>query len=350
MSKRFARTLLHWYAGNRRNLPWVGVRNPYLVWLSEMILQQTRVEQGIPYYERFIKAYPTVHKLAAADPEEVMKMWEGLGYYSRARNLHAAAKQVVAAGGKFPTTLEGLKNLKGVGPYSAAAIMSYAYNAPHAVVDANVVRILARIYNIQLPFQASEGKKAFTEKANALLDAKEPANFNQAMMDLGALVCTPRDPKCGICPFRRECHAAKQDATDLLPVKTIKAARKKRYFHFLVIRQGAYTYIMQRKEQDIWNALWQFPLIETPRSLTAKSVLKSEVYAALTVKKEITGIAGPFKQLLTHREIICTFFIIDVAGNISYAKKGWKKVKTTELKKYAFPGAIRTFLQRNVYF
>ena len=252
----FTTTILEWFKENGRALPWRETRDPYAIWLSEIILQQTRIEQGRPYWERFMKRWPTVEALAHATEDEVLREWQGLGYYSRARNLHTAAQPIVERGG-FPTTLEGIKALKGVGDYTAAAIGSIAFNLPAAVVDGNVYRVLARHYNIETPINTTEGKKEFTQLAQSLLPPQEASAFNQAMMDFGATQCTPSSPNCPSCPLAESCVALREGRIDELPVKQRTLKVKERQLTYIYIRCNGYTAIHRRPAGDIWQGLYE---------------------------------------------------------------------------------------------
>ena len=259
----FAETLLRWYGENGRDLPWRRTRDPYAIWLSEIILQQTRIAQGMAYWERFMARFPSVDDLAAASEDEVLRLWEGLGYYSRARNLHAAAKQIVSLGG-FPTTLEGIRALKGVGDYTAAAIGSIAFDLPAAVVDGNVYRVLARYYGIATPVGTTQAKKEFTALAQALLPEDKAAAFNQAMMDFGAIQCTPAAPDCSVCPLAPHCDALRTGRIGLLPVKKAPIPVKTRLLDYIYIRCNGFTAIRRRGPGDIWQGLWEPLCYERP--------------------------------------------------------------------------------------
>jgi A/G-specific adenine glycosylase len=259
----FAETLLRWYGENGRDLPWRRTRDPYAIWLSEIILQQTRIAQGMAYWERFMARFPSVDDLAAASEDEVLRLWEGLGYYSRARNLHAAAKQIVSLGG-FPTTLEGIRALKGVGDYTAAAIGSIAFDLPAAVVDGNVYRALARYYGIATPVGTTQAKKEFTALAQALLPEDRAAAFNQAMMDFGAIQCTPAAPDCSVCPLAPHCDALRTGRIGLLPVKKAPTPVKTRLLDYIYIRCNGFTAIRRRGPGDIWQGLWEPLCYERP--------------------------------------------------------------------------------------
>ena len=252
----FTVAILEWFRENGRVLPWRETRDPYAIWLSEIILQQTRIEQGKPYWERFMKRWPTVEALAQASEDEVLREWQGLGYYSRARNLHEAAKQIVEMGG-FPKTLESIKRLKGVGDYTAAAIGSIAFNLPAAVVDGNVYRVLARHYGIETPINTTEGKKEFTALASSLLPANEASAFNQAMMDFGAIQCTPVNPQCAVCPLQETCVALHDGKTASLPVKRKTLKVQERHLVYIYVRHQGKTAIHRRAAGDIWQGLYE---------------------------------------------------------------------------------------------
>jgi A/G-specific adenine glycosylase len=273
--QHFPGLLLRWnQTENKRQMPWKGEQDPYKIWLSETILQQTRVEQGLKYYERFIKDLPTIRDLAAAPEQQVFKLWEGLGYYSRCRNLIATAKDIVQnMDGLFPTSYEGVLALKGVGPYTAAAITSFAYNAPYAVLDGNVFRVLSRIFNIELPIDSAGGKKLFKSLAQGLLPVDQAGTYNQALMDFGATICKPL-PECARCFFNRHCKAFLLNKQAALPVKEKKAAVRHRWFHYFVLEQGGSVAIGQRTAKDIWQGLYELILIESDRQLQKLDALQ----------------------------------------------------------------------------
>jgi A/G-specific adenine glycosylase len=253
--KSFSQKLLKWHQMNPRDMPWKKTRDAYKIWLSEIILQQTRVEQGTPYYKKLIKCFPTLQHLANANEDEVMSAWQGLGYYTRARNLRAAAKQIMNEyAGRFPSSYEEILMLKGVGTYTAAAISSFAFDLPYAVVDGNVFRVLSRIFDVRKPVDSAEGKKVFTALANDLLDKENPAAYNQAIMNFGAMVCLPVNPVCNECIFRRSCFAFTHQQVAELPVKSKKNAVRIRWFNFLVLEDGDKVLIEKRKEKDIWKS------------------------------------------------------------------------------------------------
>ena len=271
----FAESLLRWYGENGRDLPWRRTRDPYAIWLSEIILQQTRIAQGMAYWERFMARFPSVNDLAAASEDEVLRLWEGLGYYSRARNLHTAAKQIVSLGG-FPTTLEGIRALKGVGDYTAAAIGSIAFDLPAAVVDGNVYRVLARYYGIATPVGTTQAKKEFTALAQALLPEDKAAAFNQAMMDFGAIQCTPAAPDCSVCPLAPHCDALRTGRIGLLPVKKAPIPVKTRLLDYIYIRCNGFTAIRRRGPGDIWQGLWEPLCYERPADSAGETMPGSD--------------------------------------------------------------------------
>jgi len=343
----FTQSLLSWYEPERRPLPWKHISNPYFIWLSEIILQQTRVEQGQAYYQRFIKNFPSVEKLALASQDEVFKLWEGLGYYSRARNLHFSAKMIIADfNGHFPTTYKELLSLKGVGPYTAAAIASFAYGLPYAVVDGNVYRVLSRFLNSSLPIDSTEGKKAFNLLAQQLLPPTQSAIYNQAIMDLGATVCTPKKADCDQCPLSQHCGAYAAQTVNDLPVKVKKIKTRTRYFHYLIIEQTEGVFIHKREQKDIWQGLYQFPLIELPSPLSKQQGLFKNIDSEWIKALEVSAIKhlGEYKQTLTHQRIIANFWKISLLNKkILNIPEGFLTVKPKKWRKFAFPKIISLF-------
>ena len=307
----FTTTLLHWFRENGRELPWRQTRDPYAIWLSEIILQQTRIEQGRPYWERFMRRWPTVSDLAAATEDEVLREWQGLGYYSRARNLHTAARQIVAAGG-FPTTLEGIRALKGVGDYTAAAIGSFAFDLPAAVVDGNVYRVLARHYGIATPINTTEGKREFTALAQELLlpalnrEGKGAGLFNQAIMDFGATLCTPQSPRCPQCPLMETCIALREGKVTQLPVKQKTLKVKERHLTYIYIRCKGMTAIHRRPAGDIWQGLYE-PLLIDNGQMTMDNWAAQNNYQLSIINCQL--LAKQVKHILTHRVIYADFYL-----------------------------------------
>lgn len=351
--KLFREQLLSWYQPNRRPMPWKGERDPYLIWLSEIILQQTRVEQGWKYFERFKAAYPRVEDLAAAPDDEVMKNWEGLGYYSRARNLLKAARMVVTEyNGRFPDTHSGLLSLPGVGPYTAAAIGSFAFDLPLAVVDGNVYRILSRYAKDDTPIDTPAGKKHFAAMANSAFSGAESAIYNQAIMDFGALVCRPKRADCISCPLAENCSARKNDLVYELPVKAKRIKRRTRFFHFLLIEDDSgKVMIQQRTGKDIWQNLFQFPLVETNSDRHFRQLMLAEEWPDWLVEEglEWLGSSPPKRQQLTHQEIIGRFHRIRVP-NLPLPGEEYKNVDVAGLSGFAFPKIITGFLaEKNLY-
>lgn len=350
-SPEFAKTLLRWNKqDNTRQMPWKGEKDPYKVWLSEIILQQTRVEQGLAYYNAFIKQFPNINKLAAAPDDTVFKLWEGLGYYSRCRNLLATARYISKErGGIFPATYEEIVQLKGVGPYTAAAIASFVYNLPHAVVDGNVFRVLSRVFGINTPIDTTTGKKYFTQLANELLPAGKAGVYNQAIMDFGAVVCKPVVPLCEACPFNTSCIALKNKVVAQLPVKEKKLLQKTRFFYFMALQQGNKTYIQQRTGKDIWKDLYQYPLLETTEIQTVKTVMQlAQTEGIIPKSAQFIHASGPVKQQLTHQKIHGTLLQVKVAAGYK-APPGYIAVSPETIEQYAFPKLIHLLWQKEHY-
>ena len=342
---RFVEQLLAWYEENKRQLPWRGTFDPYKIWLSEILLQQTRVNQGLPYYLRFVKSYPTISKLAKAPLGDVLRMWQGLGYYSRARNLHACSKVIMKHwNGAFPPTFHELKKLPGIGDYTAAAIASIAFRQPVAVVDGNVYRVLSRLLNIDTSISSPEGKKYFSELANSLIPKENPADFNQAMMEFGAIHCTPRNPKCDECIFRKQCKGHQAERHLVLPVKSKILKRKKRYFNYFIIHDGNKTWMQKREEKDIWQGLYEFYLIESPKPI-GQSTATKQFTAAARIKAEAVRLAASTKQLLSHQEIHGKFYEFARSKPNNVFRKG-KFYSPKEIEKLAKPVIITRYLEQ----
>ena len=345
-AKSFSTLLLQWNKEkNRREMPWKGENDPYRIWLSEIILQQTRVDQGLAYYERFIQEFPSIKDLAASKETTVFKLWEGLGYYSRCRNLIATAKYIASErNGVFPDTYEDILNLKGIGPYTAAAIASFAYNLPHAVVDGNVFRVLSRIFGISVAIDSTEGKKYFAGLANQLLDKKCPGLYNQAIMDFGAIVCKPALPVCSSCVFNRQCKAYLEGRVNELPVKGKKISIKKRWFYYLVLEYKGKFAIRQRTAKDIWNQLYEFPLIEADAEKETAELLRllEQKRWILSKKYSLVFYSSVFRQQLSHQLIAGQFISmkVDKQGELP---EGTIWVSEKEMGDYPFPGLINQF-------
>ena len=340
----FGRILIEWYQNNRRDLPWRRTKNPYVIWISEIILQQTRVAQGYDYYQRFVKRFPDVFSLADADEDEVMKYWQGLGYYSRARNLHAAARSMAEAGG-FPKTYKEVLALKGVGGYTAAAICSFAYGMPYAVVDGNVYRVLSRWLGIETPIDSTEGKRIFAEVAAELLDKAQPGLYNQAIMDFGALQCTPVSPNCMFCPFIDTCVARQKGLVDTLPVKQHKAKVTNRYFNYIYVRMGAHTLINKRTGNDIWKNLYELPLIETESEVPEEKFYALPQWQEMLAEGEVPSVRlvqKGVKHVLSHRVIYANFYEVILPENAaSFAQ--YQRIRIEDLHKFAVSRLVNQF-------
>ena len=326
----FSETILSWYDTYGRDLPWRRTRDPYAIWLSEIILQQTRIAQGQAYWERFMATWPDVQALAAASEDEVLRLWQGLGYYSRARNLHAAARQIVAAG-RFPDTLEGIRALKGVGDYTAAAIGSIAFGLPAAVVDGNVYRVLARYFGIDTPVGTTAAKKEFTALAQSLLPPDRSGDFNQGMMDFGALQCTPAAPPCAICPLASHCAALATGRIDSLPVREKGAAVQTRRFDYIYVRFRGRTAIRRRGPGDIWQGLYE-PVVLNQR-------LEKVIASAFDRFEHLKSV----KHQLTHRTLIVDFYLWEPAKEPALPE-GYIWIDEAELDRYAKPRLFELLL------
>ena len=343
----FSDILSQWYAINKRDLPWRITVNPYYIWLSEIILQQTRVDQGLSYYLKFIDAFPNVADLANADEDLVLKLWQGLGYYSRARNLQFSAKLILSEfGGNFPDNHADILKLKGVGPYTAAAISSFSFGLPFAVLDGNVIRVLSRVFGIQNPYDTTAGKKQFQKLAQELLDKKNPAEYNQAIMEFGALQCVPKSPKCNDCPIVNDCIAFNTNTVSLLPVKSKKLKVKSRFLHFLVVNKN-YEVLIGKRNSGIWQGLYEFPFLEFDENLNEKSVLKSPLWINFFKDsvKQISSISEEYIHKLSHQKIHAKFWEIDVN---SFRSSDFKIVKCNELQKYPVSSLIEKYLNSRI--
>lgn len=327
----FANTIISWFQENGRALPWRETKDPYAIWLSEIILQQTRIAQGWEYWERFMAQYPKVEDLAAASEDDVLRLWQGLGYYSRARNLHAAAKQIVALG-KFPDTLEDIKALKGVGDYTAAAIGSFAFDIPAAVVDGNVYRVLSRYFGIDTPINSTQGKKEFAALAQSLIPASDAVAYNQGMMDFGAIQCTPQSPKCLLCPLAETCVALREGRVEELPVKLKTLKVQTRRLAYIYIRCNGEIAIHRRGEGDIWQGLWE------PYNVSDLSALPT-FDAPLVLK------AKDVKHVLTHRILLADFYLLETK-NRPLLPDDYIWIKESEISEYGIPRLIEILLEK----
>lgn len=325
----FSQKILEWYHEHKRELPWRATTDPYKIWLSEIMLQQTRVAQGMPYYHKFLEAFPTVYDLAKADEEKVLKLWQGLGYYSRARNLHATAKMVVNQyDGNFPNTYKELKSLKGVGDYTASAIASICFDIPEPVVDGNVYRVLSRYFGVDLPINSTEGINYFKELARDVMDKENIRDYNQGIMEFGAIQCAPKKPYCLLCPLNESCVALKENKVDSLPVKLNKTKIKHRFFNYLVfLDKNRNTLLEQRKGKGIWQNLYQFPLLETDKTVDSKGLVKSmkKNNRFQSVREIHLYNEAPVVHKLSHQHLHTRFWVLEVSSSLEEGIP-WKKI------------------------
>lgn len=342
----FSSKIIKWYSQHKRELPWRNTKDPYKIWLSEIILQQTQVKQGLPYYQKFIKTFPSVSELANANEEEVLKLWQGLGYYSRARNLHFAAKQIHQAG-FFPKEYKDIITLKGVGEYTAAAIASFAFKLPYAVVDGNVFRLLSRFYGIDTPIDTSKGKREFSEIAQTLLVKKEPDTHNQAIMEFGSQMCKPKQPNCNSCPLRDECVAFANNTIHLLPVKKGKVKVKTVFFEYFFFKMNGYTLVNKRTDNGIWQNMHEFPLITTNDFKNTEEILNHNQFESWVkgIDFSIESISE-FKHILSHRKINARFWEIKCQKTLPASN--FQKIKIETIDKLAVSRLIEKFIQAKI--
>ena len=338
--------ILAWYDVYKRDLPWRATRDPYRIWISEIILQQTRVAQGYDYFVRFIERFPTVKALAHAPEDEVMRMWQGLGYYSRARNLHTAAKAIVARGA-FPVTYSDIRMLKGVGDYTAAAIASFAFDEPVAAVDGNVCRVWSRLFGIETPIDTTEGKRAITEIAQTLLPTSQAAKYNQAIMEFGALQCVPKSPDCLSCPLADKCVSFAEGRVEMLPAKSHKTKVTPRYLTYLYVHSADELLLHKRVANDIWQNLYELPLIETTEPIDADALFQHPDFKAwhsLIPNYIYRGATSGIKHVLSHRVLHATFHELELQGSLP-CPEGFVRVRFDELHQYALPRLIERYLK-----
>ncbi|MFY0602531.1 MAG: A/G-specific adenine glycosylase [Flavobacteriaceae bacterium] len=339
----FSKVLIQWYLQNDRDLPWRATKTPYNIWLSEIILQQTRVAQGTPYYLKFIDEFPTVFDLANASEQQVLKLWQGLGYYSRARNLHFAAKQIVNDfQGVFPKTYKDIITLKGVGDYTASAISSICFHEPNAVVDGNVYRVLARYFDVSTPINSSKGIKEFKLLAQELIDQNSPGTYNQAVMEFGALHCKPQSPLCTTCPLASSCLAYQRKKIKILPVKEKKIKIKKRYLNYLVVMTAERTTILnERKGKGIWKGLYEFPLVESERLVDEKSIFDSEEFLKLFPKKSSLTLFNEKEIIhkLSHQHLYTRFWIVETTETLG------NTISWNQIEDFPVPILISNFIK-----
>jgi A/G-specific adenine glycosylase len=344
----FSAELVKWYNNNKRDLPWRHTTDAYVIWLSEIILQQTRVEQGLPYFYRFAEKYPDVSSFAAAGESDILKLWQGLGYYSRGRNMLKTAKQVQEQyGGKFPEHYDDLIKLKGIGEYTAAAISSFSANEARAVVDGNVYRVLSRYFGIDEPVNSTNGKKLFQATANEVLNREHAGLHNQAMMEFGAVLCKPKNPACGICPVRLGCYAFINNATTALPVKLNKLKIRERFFNYFLIVEGDEILMNKRGEKDIWANMYDLPMVETDALVPENELIKllqvSDFFGGGT---KIIEISPVYRHILTHQRLNVRFITVQ-PGTVKL-KEEWFYSKVENLQKLALPKVIFIFL-KNIF-
>ncbi len=343
--------LLTWYEANKRDLPWRNIKDPYKIWLSEVILQQTRVNQGWEYYLRFIEKYPTVKDLAGAPEYDVLKLWQGLGYYSWARNLHFAAKSIVKEQkGKFPDDYKTIRALKGVGDYTAGAIASIAFDLQHPAVDGNVMRVYSRLFGITTPIDSTEGKKRIFETAVQLLPKKNSGTYNQAVMELGAMICLPAKPDCLNCPVQDACYAFAHKSVSNFPVKEGKTKVRNRYLNYLVITQGDKLLVKTRKGKDIWQGLHDFPIIESDKAITASKFFKDKKWEEVIhlAKPLIKDVSEEYMHILSHQKLFARFYSMEATGKIAKLPADCFWIKIRDIENYAVPKLIDLYIRKKI--
>ncbi|MEQ6168336.1 A/G-specific adenine glycosylase [Ekhidna sp. MALMAid0563] len=345
--KTFAERLINWYTERKRDLPWRNTKDPYPVWLSEIILQQTRVEQGMPYWQRFVETYPSIQDLADAREENVLRLWQGLGYYSRARNLHATAKHVSnVLDGNFPSKYAEILKLKGIGPYTAAAIASICFDEPKPVVDGNVFRFASRYFGVEADISKASTRKVFEKILSEEISKAHPGTFNQAMMEYGATVCAP-NPKCEDCTFRLDCFAYQHKKQKVLPVKTGKTKVRDRYFHYVVFKNQDSFLLKERVEKDVWGGLFDFYLIE---GATSEGEVMEEIQKAFGISNlSLEETSEPFKHILSHQKIYATFYTVSISDDATKTvtkKSSLKPYSAEEVLNLPKPKLIVNYLQR----
>ncbi len=357
----FSKIIIDWYESNKRDLPWRNTEDPFLIWVSEIILQQTRVAQGIEYYYRITHAFPSIQSLAEADENDLLKLWQGLGYYSRARNMHKAAKQLANIYQyRFPKDYSEIVTLAGIGKYTAAAISSFAFNLPYAVVDGNVFRVLSRVFGMEDPIDQEKSKRVFETKAQELLNTEKPGLHNQAIMEFGALQCVPVKPDCTICPLAQQCSAFRLEMIDQLPKKSRRTSIQKKFFNYIYLFDRGQTLLYQRKESNIWKGLWEFPVIETEALLSESEIFNPEFKQTIsnltnypTETINITKISKKIKHLLSHREIYAQCIKVEInstylSESISlngYQHSLFTQIPIHEIDNYAIHRLMEKFIQ-----
>jgi len=346
-----SKVLIKWYNLNKRDLPWRETNNPYIIWVSEIILQQTRVNQGIHYFYRFIEHFPDIKSLADAPVDDVLKLWQGLGYYSRARNMHQAAKTIMNDyGGKFPQDYSEILKLKGIGEYTAAAIGSFCFNTAVPVIDGNVIRFLSRFFGVYESISTAKGKKTIKKLAEENIDSKNPGTYNQAIMEFGALQCTPKNPDCIECPLRKECYAYSNNLISDLPVKKKKIKITKRYFNYIHIIYKENTFIEQRTEKDIWHMLYQLPLIETKTKSSTQEIINHELWEKIfeNSNPEIVEITNTIKHQLSHQQLFTRFYKVVIKKPTNYLKQNYLTINHADIEKYGVPRLIDRYFKKSM--
>lgn len=346
--KEISRILIDWYQENMRSLPWRESNDSYKIWVSEVILQQTRVAQGLNYYLKFIEKFPTVYALAESSEQEVLKLWQGLGYYSRARNLHAGAKSVVSLhNGKLPNIYKDILSIEGIGVYTAAAVLSIAYNKPYAVVDGNVYRVLSRLFAIDTPIDVSDGKKQFAKLADSLLDEDRPGMHNQAVMEFGALCCTPSQPLCETCPLEHLCEANYINMQLEFPVKSKKVKVRNRFLHYFYMKNQGHTYLNKRVGDDIWRNMYEFPLIETEKDIDLSDLMVTDSFKTMFKDAEIViqSESNKIKHVLTHQHIYAKFYVVEVLKSDLFLTNSYLKINESDLSLYPISRLINRYLE-----
>jgi A/G-specific adenine glycosylase len=343
----FAEEIIEWYQTNKRDLPWRKTDDPYIIWLSEVIMQQTRVEQGTPYFNRFSEKYPTVEHFASATEDEILKLWQGLGYYSRGRNMHKTAQSVMEEYfGYFPKSYDSLIKLKGIGEYTAAAISSFSSNEARAVVDGNVFRLLSRYFGIETPINTGKGKKLFTELANELLDKSRAGEFNQAIMEFGSLQCKPKNPDCISCPLQAACEARKTNRINELPVKIKSLKIRERHFNYILAKKDGQILINKRGAGDIWENMFDLPLFETENLTLAHDLIRTENFiSSFGDQVKIRSVSAPVKHILSHQKLYTSFIEIENFSEGFISERSWFYVTQDELENLAQPKLIFQFLE-----
>jgi len=344
---QYSNTLIDWYEKNKRDLPWRNTNDPYKIWISEIILQQTRVIQGLNFYLRFLRRFPDIKSLADADQEEVLKYWQGLGYYSRARNMHEAAKNIMSNHhGVFPQRYEDILALKGVGSYTAAAIVSLVWNQPYPVIDGNVYRVLGRLFAVDVPYDTGKGRKIYTELAYSLIDPKRAGLHNQAIMEFGALQCVPQKPDCGQCPLKNKCLGFASGTPQKFPVKQHIIKVRERYFNYFFILHEGNTYLSRRTKKDIWEGLFEFPLIETAHSIDFEDICETTTFKNLfcdTGKTAFSLASNEVKHVLSHQVLHAKCYKVEIQTE-NYCLSQYIKIPLEKIDDYAVPRLIHRFL------